>query len=297
MREDAKGPYLDPYAHPLTYNAVRTQYVWEAGAHDEDLVRGALDRLTARHGRYLLAVEVGCGDGRLSGPLALAACRVVCTDPSSEQLAGCRAQHRNSRRHTFRQLAADQVARDEVLAAADLLAAFWSLTYPVQAYFGLAQLPDGSLRQVVGSDIALASARAFLRALMPGDRSRDYLLLLHDPQSVEQRWVTDAWESLVDFPFGRDLPLELIFERLANLEATGARVEVRKVRGHVACRDEEALELNFLHYHLRSLHTAVPAGLKEDLRRAMAPFKAGGGYRVPAGVLVATASVRAAGGA
>ena len=71
----------------LEYGAADEEALWRGG---EEALELLLDALGARIGPGDVVVDIGCGVGRLTRPLAHVAGRVVAIDVSSEMLARAR---------------------------------------------------------------------------------------------------------------------------------------------------------------------------------------------------------------
>jgi len=281
-----RGDYIDSYSSPLTYNALRTEYVWNDGLPDADLVRLSLEALRGGRPPAQFAVEVGPGDGRMTRVLEPFVESLTCYEPSQEMAAALKVDWTSQTPLTVIEKGIEFSTLSETYQRADLVTSFWSLSYAVQAYFGIVLLQDDALRQVIPEHVALPAARNFLRQFITLTPGRQYLLLLHDPSSVEQTWVTEAWNQIVDVSFGRDIFVNLILDRVDEATVCGADVTVTRVKGITTCEDGDDLEMRFLGYHLRNLHLRAPTDLRESLHTEMEPFLSSKGYLIPAGVLV-----------
>ena len=293
LEESGVRAYVDPYGDPITFNMVRPRYIWLPGDGDEDLVLQALARLRGERGLdYRQAIELGSVDGCLSGLMADVCDQVLCMDPAPEQVEECRTRHGHLPGYAFTVGTAHHLPGTDLLARCDLLTSFWALTYPVQAYFGLGQRPDGTFEQSIPTETGEAMAREFLAALMDTSRPCDYLFLVYDENSVEQRWVTRAWSEVAAFPGERRaMSLDLIFDQLMAMEDSGRfAVDVEHIRGELVCESEEDLVHTFVHHHLRGI-VSERSGAGEALKRDMLRYRTPEGrYGVPAGAYLVSVS-------
>ncbi|MGH8895792.1 MAG: methyltransferase domain-containing protein [Egibacteraceae bacterium] len=277
--------YRSPYADALLYEQTRPRYQWDVGS-EEVFVSQRLRSLRGEADPWVQALELGCGTGRFTSILATHAAHVHATDPSPGMIEYCRASLPHLTNCRFHLATAETAIAAEQFVGCDLVAAFWSITYPLQALFELEVDAEGRVQQRAPNEVGYTRVQRFLKAFFqPG---RTYVALAFDPSSVEQRWVTAQWTEIGDFPGGsREALLDLLFWHLFGLRTDGATVNVRRIRGHLVCQDKVDLERVFLVHHLRGLLPAargrdwLRARLLEDMRELRLPS---GGYRVPAGM-------------
>ena len=243
--------------------------------------------MAERGGRYALAVELGCGTGRFTPALASASNRVIATDPSPGMIDFCRQNVHLSVPGEFREAAAEDVVLSGVAGRADLVGAFWSLTYPIQSFFALTLTPAGQIVQRVSNREARRKAEAFIEGLTQiRDFSRAIVAIVFTPDSVEQRWITGVWSSIGPLPGGsRDVAWDLLQARGNQLVDEGHTSATECASGNLICPDETELKQVFLDHHLRGLlpQGATRKQLEQKLIRDMAPYRCPEGYRIPAG--------------
>jgi len=279
---------IDPYETPTRYELLRPRYVWDGGIDDVRFVKGKLRQLVAERGRrYSLAVELGCGTGRFSTVLGDVSARLIATDPSRGMIDYCRNTIHLPIPTEFREAAAENVVSSGLAARAELVAAFWSLTYPIQSFFQLTLTDSGELVQVVTNEEAQPKALSFIARLTAvSEMPRTILAIVFLADSIEQRWVTDVWRLIGPLPGGsRDRTWDLLQARCAQLRDEGHDVSTEVVNGSLVCRDETSLRQVFLEHHLRGL---LPHGMtREQLGRRlladMDSYRYADGYRIPAG--------------
>lgn len=230
------------YARPGLYDQALPRYEF-SGATDENLLRRELGQLP--EDPVPTALEIGCGTGRMTPILRDHVADLACVDSSATMLAAFR--QRNPGITPVHAGARDFLAQAR-RSRYGLVAAFWSLNYPLLACF----------ETNTGDKIVLRDPRrgrkdaAKLLADLTGVLSPGGLLLVFffDPHSAEQRFVTELWETIAPFPgTGRDFTRQLLLEHLSN---TPGRLLTRYHSGHMAAPSLSRAETWFLEGHFRS---------------------------------------------
>jgi len=198
----------DPiYNEPGLYDEILPRYEF-GGRPDEDILRSHLAAIT--NGQPVrCALELGCGTGRMTPVLLDFATTTRCVDSSDVMLRAFR-----ERCPGIEPICAD--ARGFVAEDGDdysLVVACWSLNYPLLSCF---ESNTGTEIVQRPHDEALRDARSFLGRLTdkvaPGG---SLVALWFDPESVEQRFVTDVWETITPFPgSGRGYTKDLLLKHL-----------------------------------------------------------------------------------
>lgn len=192
------------------------------GATDLELMT---DWLTRHHGPPAAALriaEFGCGTGRVTDIMVGYAAELVLADYSTAMVAAASRRFPNARI-----LRAD--TRDAVTTLLghgragvfDLVASFWSLSYPIGEFFetmtptGIAANQD----RLQARDAAARFVRHLVELLAPGGH---LLVWLFDSDSPEQRLVTRAWEQVAPFPDGgRAYTRRVLLDALHDAEQLG----------------------------------------------------------------------------
>jgi SAM-dependent methyltransferase len=269
------------YDRPGLYDEVLPRYEF-AGMADEELLTRELEQLLGGHpARRVL--ELGCGTGRMTGTIRRYARELMCVDNSAAMLSIFRTHHPDI-------IPVHADARDFVTnahhgpapPAFDLIVACWSLNYPLLACFetntGKAIAPRDLQ---AGRDDAAAFLTTLVTLLTPGGH---LLALFFDPDSPEQRLVTDIWETVAPFPgTGRDFTRQLLLDHLNTADGT---VAMRHDDGHMVAPDIARAERWFLHGHLKSFPTLVDDPEIRDTVRVFLTRHTGddGTVRVSAGI-------------
>lgn len=192
------------------------------GAEDTELVQGQMTDLFGAPDRSLRIAEFGCGTGRITRMLAPYAHELVLADYSPAMITAVSQGFPQART-----LCAD--TRDAVAsllaeghqATFDVVAAFWSLSYPLGEFFetlsasGVVPNPDTAH--------ARSQAITFVHHMVDLLAPNGHLTaLLFDAESPEQRLVTRGWERVAPFPEGgRSYTRDLLIGALRQLEERG----------------------------------------------------------------------------
>lgn len=195
------------YNEPGLYDEVLPRYMF-AGQLDDELLAQTLTTLT--NGRVARrALELGCGTGRMTGVIEPFAEALTGVDNSEAMLQVLRQRHPSVRaiRADARSFLAE---RND---AFDLVVACWSLNYPLLSCF---ERNTGIEIHRLPLHDGLAAASAFLTdltdRLAPGG---SLLTFWFDPESAEQQFVTETWETIAPFPgSGRAFTKELLVDHL-----------------------------------------------------------------------------------
>lgn len=192
------------------------------GQEDTELVDDLLQRHYGPPAADLAVVEFGCGTGRITERLAPYAHQLTVADYSAAMIDAAHKRFPD----------ADTLVADTRYAAArllnggragafDVVAAFWSLSYPLGEFFETMTASD--IRPVDDTDQARRDAGVFVRQLTellaPGGH---LLALFFDADTPEQRLVTRLWERVAPFPEGgRRYTFNLLLDGLRRAEADG----------------------------------------------------------------------------
>lgn len=209
--------------------------------------------------RRLSIVEFGCGTGRITVNLAPYAGRLVAVDSSPAMLDtfGKRFPGAETRCVNTRDAVA-LLLGDGQAGKFDVVAAFWSLSYPLGEYFeqmtaeGVDPEPDIAAARVRASQFV----RDLLRLLAPGGH---LLVLFFDSETCEQRLVTRLWERVAPFPQGgRGYTRQLLLDRLYAAERAGLGhlTHVRRA-GVATAPDRDAAQAWFTTVHLKGMPALV----------------------------------------
>lgn len=280
---------VDPiYAEPGLYDDVLPEYRFH-GMSDVELLETELQHLPEPEhpGR---ALEIGCGTGRMTHALraaTLAADHLTCIDSSATMLTAFRLQHLDldpvqTDARTYVHEAATRTPAERF----DLIAACWSLNYPLLECF---ERNTGTAIVQRDFDEGLRDAGAFLNdltsVLAPGGH---LLSVFFDPDSAEQAFITDIWETIAPFPgTGRDFTRRLLQDHLDN--AAGTTLTAHHA-GHSHARDLTQARNWFIQGHLKNF----PALTTQDHVRSMIEeflaqyVQEDGSVQVPVGVYVTT---------
>lgn len=266
------------------YDTVLVPYQFD-GHTDEQVLTRHLDKIT--HGRPLTVLELGCGTGRMTTHLLAYANHLRCVDASAAMLAGFRRRHPHlNPLHADARTAVAHLAQRTPPATFDLVAAFWSLNYPLLACF---EHNDGRQIRPLDHTTGLAAAAAFLRQLMALVAPDGHLLaFFFDNDTAEQQLVTRLWERIAPFPgSGRDYTRTLLLEALhaAQLAGQGTLVH-RRLTGYAGDATAQAACDWILRGHLRGFPGLADA---PDVQAEVTAFVAAhtsrtGAVRIPAGM-------------
>lgn len=229
------------------------------GVEDLDLVTELLNRHFGDPAGDLAVVEFGCGTGRVTARLMPYARRLVVADYSPTMIEAVQ-----SRWPRAEALCAD--TRDAVTdlldqggrGAFDVVAAFWSLSYPLGEFFET-MTADG-VRPVDDEARAREQAAEFVGRLVSLVAPGGHLLALSfDAETPEQRLVTRLWERIAPFPGeGRSYTLNLLLGGLRQAEEDGHGTLTHTRYGGAAwASDREAALAWFNVVHLKGFSTLV----------------------------------------
>ncbi|MBF6462501.1 class I SAM-dependent methyltransferase [Nocardia puris] len=192
------------------------------GIEDTELVRRWMTDLFGIPDGALRIAEFGCGTGRITRVLAPYAHELVLADYSPTMITAVSQGFPHART-----LCAD--TRDAVTellsegrqASFDVVAAFWSLSYPLGEIFETLSTSGVVPNPQPGS--ARNRARAFVYRMIDLLAPNGHLtVLLFDAESPEQRLVTRGWERVAPFPEGgRSYTRNILTDALRQLEERG----------------------------------------------------------------------------
>lgn len=264
------------------------------GVEDIGLVAELMTRHYGAPAGDLSIVEFGCGTGRITTQLAPYASRLVAADDSPTMIHAIRerfpaaetavetlcADTRDAVAHLIDQGQADQF---------DVVAAFWSLNYPLGEFFET-MTADG-VTPVEDLTRAQEQAARFMRDLVSLVAPDGHLLVLFfDADTAEQRLVTRLWERVAPFPEeGRAYTFNLLIRGLRAAENAGRGTLTHTRYGGVAwAPDRDKALAWFTSVHLKSLPALVA---DPEVRREVASFvdlrvRRSGDVVLPSGVHV-----------
>ncbi|MDG4765117.1 class I SAM-dependent methyltransferase [Solwaraspora sp. WMMD406] len=238
----------------------------------------------------LSIVEFGCGTGRITARLAPYARRLVGVDYSPAMIEAFQARYPHARTHCLDTREAVAGLLDDGQADAfDVVAAFWSLSYPLGECFeqmtadGIRPEPDtGSARRRAGQLV-----RDLLRLVAPGGH---LLVLFFDSETREQHMVTRLWEKLAPFPEGgRGYTRQLLLDELyaAERRGQGNLTHVRRA-GVATASDRDAARAWFATVHLKGMPALVddPQAQRDIDQFVTACSRPSGQVDIPTGVHV-----------
>jgi SAM-dependent methyltransferase len=271
------GAYLSPYLQSDVYEQTRPRYVWHENRSEEEIIYELLQGLVqTRSDLFSLVVELGCGTGRFTQLLANFSKNLVAIDPSASMVSYCRQLLQGISSCKIYQASAEKVVASGIISKVDLVAAFWSLSYPLQSFLELRQGVDGNIIQQVSNEDAENEIQLFLSGLFQENATRIYIIIFFDEKSEEQTWVTNQWLRLAPLPGGgRDFIWLKLENYLDQLSQRGHSVKIETIKGVLVCDDEEHLTRVFLDHHLRGM---IPigesrCGLREKLVHAMDSYR------------------------
>jgi SAM-dependent methyltransferase len=275
------------YETPGVYDQLLLRHYY-GGTEDVDLVA---DWLTEHHlapTASLVAVEFGCGTGRITETLAPYARNLVLADYSETMVSAAARKFPEAQT-----ICAD--TRDAVTALLqqgrskrfDLVAAFWSLSYPIGEFFE--ELSPSGVRPRQDQVHAHARAREFVLDLVglvaPGGH---LFAMLFDAESPEQQLVTRGWEAVAPFPTGgRAYTRNVLVDALREAEERGDGMLTHTRLGGVAwAPSREAAREWFFGVHFKHHpHLLDDPQLATTVEEFIDRYEiAGGGVALPSGV-------------
>lgn len=277
-------PAVPVYDIDGAYDRLLLEYHFD-GQTDEELLATHLDRIT--DGRPLTVLELGCGTGRMTTVLLGHSSDLICVEPSDAMLAAFRRRHPHlDPMLADARTAVDDLASRKPSAAFDLVAAFWSLNYPLLSCF---ETNDGQRITPLEHTTGLSNAHAFLHQLMTLVAPGGHLLaFFFDTESAEQRLVTRLWERIAPFPgTGRDYTRTLLLDTLQTAHNAGAgTLHHHHVHGYAGDASPQAARDYILRQHLRGFPGLADA---PEIQTQVAAFvdehtASNGIVRIPAGM-------------
>ncbi|MBF4999008.1 methyltransferase domain-containing protein [Nocardia sp. BSTN01] len=229
------------------------------GRDDVAMVADLLERTIGVPGQTLSVVEFGCGTGRMTSVLEPYAFRLVACDYSAAMIDA--VVDNVAAVETVRADTRDAVAkllREGQGGRFDIVAAFWSLSYPIGEFFE--QMSAHAITPL--EDVALARERAmhFVEDMLKLLAPQGHFLAVHfDAETPEQRLVTRLWERVCPFPEGgRSYTLSLLLDGLRVYEDHGYGVlSHTRCGGSAVAPNREAALRWFLVVHLKSYPALV----------------------------------------
>lgn len=222
---------------------------------DVDLVA---DRMKEHYGepaeRTLAVCDLGCGTGRVTAPMEPYAASLVGVD-SSEAMIRAFAERFPSSSTVCADLPAGISELEP--ASFDLVGAFWSLSYPIMAYFE--HLNAEGITENLNEARATIAARELINQIIgllkPGGR---LIVEFFDSDSPEQQVVSRLWERLAPPPGGtRAFSRLLLLDTLTRAARCGlGRVRIDHFQGTAFAEDANVACSWFLHVHAKS-HDAI----------------------------------------
>jgi SAM-dependent methyltransferase len=262
------------------------------GAEDADLVAGLMSDIYDQPGaaRNLSIVELGCGTGRVTSRLAPYAGSLLAVDSSQSMIATFAARYPDAETWCLdiRQAVARMI--DEGRAGTfDVVSAFWSLSYPISECFE--EVTAEGVRPVPDQAAARDRARRLVSDVVRLVARQGHLLMLYfDPDTREQRLVTQLWERIAKFPYDRRAHTrQLLIDELRAAEGRGEGwLTYTRLGGVAVASGREAARAWFNHLHLKD----VPALVNDpEVQQAIERFVEGcaqpsGEVAIPSGVYV-----------
>lgn len=254
------GPFRAIYEQPGQYDEILLRHFFR-GREDTDLIS---DWMVSTFGQPpqtreaaagLRVLEFGCGTGRLTERTAPYASSILGVDYSPVMTEAF-----IQRFPTARSMCAD--TRDAVPALLsqgltgrfDLVSAFWSLSYPLGAYFE--SLDASGLRPVEDLGRARRGVADLVTGLVDLTAPGGHLVaMLFDADSPEQQLVTWAWERVAPTPFGeRSYSRNLLLQGLLASEAAGCgTLTTTRLPGIAVARDAVEAMRWFTAAHFKNL--------------------------------------------
>ncbi|BAJ29150.1 MULTISPECIES: class I SAM-dependent methyltransferase [Kitasatospora] len=226
------------------------------GTEDTDLVAELLEEI---HGpadgrpRDLRALDLGCGPGRASWPLARYG-SLHGADKSEGMIERFRSAFPAAEATVgdTERVVADLLAEGRA-GSYDLVGSFWSLNYPLLECFEETSA-DGVV-SVGDPEAGLVRARRIVDGLTRLLTADGHLVMLFfDADSAEQRLVTELWERIAPFPgTGRDYTWRIVEDVLLRAEREGrGTLDVRRLAGVAVAEDAAAAREWFRVGHLNT---------------------------------------------
>ncbi|MEV5650513.1 class I SAM-dependent methyltransferase [Nocardia sp. NPDC052254] len=252
------GQFRAVYESAGVYDKLLLPHYFD-GRDDVALVTDLLERTIGAPCQALDIVEFGCGTGRMISALEAYASRLVVCDYSAAMIDAV----------------VDNVAVDETMWADtrdavakllregrdgrfDVVAAFWSLSYPIGEFFE--QMSAHAITPREDVDLARERARHFVGDMVKLLAPQGHFIALHfDAATPEQRLVTRLWERVSPFPEGgRSYTLNLLLDGLRAAEDRGDGVlSHTRCGGSAVAPSREAALRWFLAVHLKSYPALV----------------------------------------
>ncbi|OBF71981.1 hypothetical protein A9X06_29020 [Mycobacterium sp. 852002-51759_SCH5129042] len=210
------------------------------GVTDTALVADWMTRHYGQPEPTLRIAEFGCGTGRITHSVSAHARELVLSDYSDAMISTVTARFPRARTICAdTRDAVDELLHERGAHQFDLVASFWSLSYPLGEYFETLDAA-GNIAACADPVLARAQAAGFVERmvdlLLPGGH---LLVWLFDSDSPEQRLVTRAWEKIAPFPKGgRSYTRTLLLDALHDAEARGRGTVTHTRLGGVAVADD-----------------------------------------------------------
>ncbi|WP_114149491.1 class I SAM-dependent methyltransferase [Glycomyces xiaoerkulensis] len=245
-----EADFRDVYSQQGRYDELLLPHVF-GNASDVDLAAEVMRRCYGDPSTPGLDVcDLGCGTGRVTAALAPYAASLCGVDSSQAMIVAFTERFPDSR--TVLADLPDAVTGFEP-ASFDVIGAFWSLSYPIMAYFE--SLDTDGITPHLDRSRAVAAARRLIdrivRLLKPGGH---LLIEFFDSDSPEQRVVSRLWERLAPHPGGdRSFSRQILLDALTRAERDGrGTLQVRHFDGIALAPDADAARGWFLHVHAKS---------------------------------------------
>ncbi|MFQ6230745.1 methyltransferase [Nocardia sp. NPDC002869] len=279
--------FRDVYEADGVYDQLLLRHYF-GGATDPELVTDWMTRHYGQPPSALRIAEFGCGTGRITDVLADYASELVLADYSAAMVAVAARRFPDAR--TFQADTRDAVTTligENRAGSFDLVASFWSLSYPIGEFFETMS-PAGIVAHMDPAR-ARESAAEFVRRLVELLAPGGHLLVwLFDSDSPEQRLVTQAWEQVASFPAGgRAYTRWQLLDALHDAERDGLGTLTHTRLGGVAYAPDRAAGRewffgeHFKHHPQLMTDTALHAAVDAFLDRYQLPD---GGSAIPSGV-------------
>lgn len=242
--------YRSVYSQQGRYEELLLPHVFGNGT-DVDL---AAERMRLNYGppgtRSLAVCDLGCGTGRITAALEPYANSLCGIDESQAMIDAFRERFPDAR-----------TIRDDLTAAVaglepgvfDVVGAFWSLSYPIMAYFE--HLDAEGITANLDPTRAAAASRSLIDRIVGLLKPGGHLLIeFFDSDSPEQQVVSRLWERLAPPPEGdRSFSRLLLLDALKQAEHRGkGTLHVEHHEGVALAADADAARGWFLHVHAKS---------------------------------------------
>lgn len=253
-------PFRAVYHENDVYDRVLLPH-WFDGIEDTDHVRVLMNRFhgpapAAGEGN-LKVLELGCGTGRVTAAIEPYAESLLAVDSGAPMLEVFASRFPEA----ATRLAHIATAVDDLHGEGerfDVVAAFWSLSYPIGDCFE--ELTADGIQACVDLGEGVSEATSLVEKVVDLVAEGGHLIaLFFDADAPEQQVVTRAWERVAPLPgTGRGFARETLINALRRAEDAGlGRLTHTRIGGVSVARDMGAAVDWFTVVHLKSLPVLV----------------------------------------